>query len=89
MLDELISYSYENKRKFDIVAALGMALLANEEMLGKVARTQGSIQKLKFGYNRNTHGQIQLGDNNDYQTHTIYGKIRTRGQIYNRKNISM
>ena len=89
MLDELISYSYENKRKFDIVAALGMALLANEEMLGKVARTQGSIQKLKFGYNRNTHGQIQLGDNNDYQTHTIYGKIRTRGQIYNRKNIQM
>jgi hypothetical protein len=31
MIDELMRYSYENKRKFDIVAALGMALIAAEE----------------------------------------------------------
>jgi uncharacterized lipoprotein YddW (UPF0748 family) len=31
MIDELMRYSYENKRKFDIVASLGMALIAAEE----------------------------------------------------------
>jgi hypothetical protein len=33
MLHELSTYSYENKRKFDMVAALGMAMLANEELM--------------------------------------------------------
>ena len=35
MLYELSKYSYENKRKFDLVAALGMALLGDEELMGK------------------------------------------------------
>jgi hypothetical protein len=39
MIDELMRYSYENKRKFDIVAALGMALIADEETIGRTART--------------------------------------------------
>jgi hypothetical protein len=38
MIDELMRYSYENKRKFDIVAALGIVLLAEEEMTGRVAK---------------------------------------------------
>jgi hypothetical protein len=38
MIDELMRYSYENKRKFDIVAALGMVLIADEETLGRVAK---------------------------------------------------
>jgi len=38
MLDELIRYSYENKRKFDIVAALGMVLLAEEETRNRIAK---------------------------------------------------
>lgn len=33
MLDQLLNYSIENKRKFDIIAALGMAELGDEEML--------------------------------------------------------
>lgn len=34
VLDELLGYSDEKKRKFDIVAALGHALLADEELQG-------------------------------------------------------
>jgi len=60
MLDEFISYSYENKRKFDIVAAYGMALLADEELTvrGRIARTNNtySSKKLNFGYSRNEYG---------------------------------
>jgi len=33
MIDELLRYSYANKRKFDIVAAMGVCLLADEEMM--------------------------------------------------------
>jgi hypothetical protein len=40
LLDELISYSYENKRKFDLVAAFGMALLADEELRGRPVKAQ-------------------------------------------------
>lgn len=36
MLQELIKYSYVNKRKFDIVAAMGMAELGDEDMMGTV-----------------------------------------------------
>lgn len=34
MLEESIHYSYENKRKFDIIAAWGMCELADEELSG-------------------------------------------------------
>lgn len=60
-IDELMRYSYEKKRKFDIVAALGMALLACEEMLGYVARPSvESGTALKMGYVRNQYGQMEL-----------------------------
>jgi hypothetical protein len=38
MLNELNHYSYENKRKYDIVAAFGMVMLADEELMGKVPK---------------------------------------------------
>jgi hypothetical protein len=38
MLDELNRYTDENKRKFDIVAAMAMALLADEELRGLVPK---------------------------------------------------
>lgn len=38
VLDELNNYTDANKRKFDIVAALGMALLADEELMGRVPK---------------------------------------------------
>jgi len=34
MLQELLKYSYENKRKFDIVASMGMCELGDEELYG-------------------------------------------------------
>lgn len=40
MLQELIKYSYENKKKFDIVAAMGMAELGDEEMAGAVPQRE-------------------------------------------------
>jgi hypothetical protein len=38
MLDELNRYTDENKRKFDIIAAMAMALLADEELQGVVPK---------------------------------------------------
>lgn len=38
MLDEFNRYTDENKRKFDIVAAAAMALLANEELSGRTPK---------------------------------------------------
>jgi hypothetical protein len=40
MLQELIKYSYENKKKFDIVAAMGMCELGDEEMAGVVPQRE-------------------------------------------------
>ena len=34
MLDQMLNYSYENKRKFDIIAALQMAEIADEDLSG-------------------------------------------------------
>ena len=38
MLDELNRYTDENKRKFDIIAAMSMAELADEELSGVVPK---------------------------------------------------
>ena len=38
IIEELIHYSYENKRKFDIVAAMGMCELGDEELQGFVPK---------------------------------------------------
>ena len=40
MLEELIKYSIENKRKFDIVASLGMAELGDEELSGYIVKRE-------------------------------------------------
>ena len=52
MINELITYSYENKRKFDIVAAMGMAELGDEELSGITPQeVDNGGRKLKlFGY---------------------------------------
>lgn len=61
LLDELIRYSYENKRKFDVVAAFGLTLLADEDYIGKLARVQNTSTKcLTFGYYKNDQGQISI-----------------------------
>lgn len=52
MITELITYSYENKRKFDIVAAMGQCELGDEELSGIPPKEENSKDnKLKlFGY---------------------------------------
>ena len=63
VIDQLIRYSFENKRKFDIVAGLGMALLANEDMQGKTPKLDNSgDRKLdNIGYYTNEYGQKVFG----------------------------
>jgi len=45
VLNELCKYSFENKRKFDLVAALGMALLADEELMGLLPKSTAKVNK--------------------------------------------
>ena len=42
MLEELVKYSYANKRKFDIVAAMGMCELGDEELSGIIPEERES-----------------------------------------------
>ena len=44
MLEQLLNYSYENKRKYDIVAALCMAEIADEELMGVVPKITSEIK---------------------------------------------
>jgi hypothetical protein len=57
MLDELNRYTIENKGKFDIVAAMGMAELADEELQGvvpKVARAEeDTFEDIGYYYDEN------------------------------------
>lgn len=39
MLEELLNYSYEDKRRFDIVAAMGQCEIADEELTGVTPST--------------------------------------------------
>ena len=45
MLEQFLNYSYENKRKFDIVAATQMALIADEELSGITPATVSAVSK--------------------------------------------
>lgn len=63
MLDELNRYTDENKRKFDIVASLGMACLADEELAGVVPKTTEVKQETwqDIGYYIDSNGRKQYG----------------------------
>ena len=59
VIDELLRYSYANKRKFDYVAALGMTLLADEEMINRVVKTESRVKLLgAVGYYRDAYGRV-------------------------------
>lgn len=45
LINELLEYSYENKRKFDAVAAFGMCMLADEELIGVLPRADEVVNK--------------------------------------------
>ena len=45
MLEQLINYSDEKKKQFDIIAAMGMAELADEELASKRAVEKDPVDK--------------------------------------------
>ena len=63
MLEQLLNYSYEDKRKFDIVAALGQSEIADEELTGVTPTTINNRNKTwqDVGYYRNDKGYIEYG----------------------------
>ena len=63
MLEQLLNYSYEDKRKFDIVAALGQSEIADEELTGVTPTTINTRNKTwqDVGYYRNDKGYIEYG----------------------------
>lgn len=93
MLDEFNRYTDENKRKFDIVASVAMALLADEELQGMVPRviqdTRNEWSDIGFytdenGYKR--YGQIpkrdnQIMSNNNFGQSYDDNRIRTSNPI--------
>lgn len=89
LINELIRYSYANKRKFDIVAAFAMALLSDEDMHGLVPkqRNQEQINEMaELRYYKNEYGQVQFGSapKNDN-----YGFFRTESQMPIRGYLSL
>ena len=45
MLDQMLNYTYENKRKFDIIAAVGISELGDEDMSGLTVGKVDTIKK--------------------------------------------
>lgn len=89
MLDELNRYTDENKRKFDIIAAMAMSLLADEELSGIVPRQleveDNSWQDI--GYYIDSNGTKRYGvipntqqpniKANNWDTYYDYTRIRS------------
>lgn len=63
MLDQLLNYSYENKRKFDIIAAMACAEIADEDMTGVTPTTVDTIknQWKDFGWYTDENGYRRRG----------------------------
>ena len=45
MLEQMLNYSYENKKKFDIIAAVQMSEVADEELTGIPPKIVQSVKK--------------------------------------------
>lgn len=70
MLEQLIRYNDENKGKFDIVAALGMTELADEELSGIVpspVENETTNEWQDIGYYRDERGILRYGVIEHYQ----------------------
>lgn len=63
ILEQLLNYSYENKRKYDVVAAMGMAEIADEELMSFNPKPAHSVEKewKDFGWFINSKGYKQFG----------------------------
>lgn len=81
VLDQMVRYSIENKTKFDIIAALGMVMLADQELSGRspvfVTNVDDTFED--FGYYIDDNGYRQWGIIPKQKNHNIlYGG----GQAY-------
>lgn len=63
LLEQMLHYSYENKRKYDCVAAMQMALVADEALMGTIAKKINQVKKefRDIGYYTNRNGNKQFG----------------------------
>jgi len=79
MLEQLLKYSDENKGKFDIVAAMQMAEIADEEVseLVPVAVKEVSQDFQDIGYYKDEKGYVHYGVIPKTKQHTVKAKIDT------------
>lgn len=63
MIDELLTYNYEAKTKFDIVAAFGMCLLGDEELstYGRIVKEEPKEEWQDMGYYVDEYGRKRFG----------------------------
>ena len=63
VLDQLVRYNDENKTKFDIVAAMGMAELADQELTGRMPLAVQPVDEgfEDFGYYTDENGYKRFG----------------------------
>lgn len=93
IINELLEYSYENKTKFDAVAAMGMAMLADEELIGVLPRIDEiNVKQWKdIGWYTDEKGYKRYGvlpdkkPNVNVNWNNIYDKsrIRSSNPMYN------
>lgn len=87
MLDEFNRYTDENKRKFDIVAAVAMALLADEELQGVVPKIVETVQNNweTIGYYTDQNGNRRYGvipkQNNQILSNNNFGEVYDDNRI--------
>lgn len=87
LLDELNNYSVENKRKFDLVVAMGMAMLANEELQGLVPRIVEKVEDSweDIGYYTDGEGRRRYGTipkkNNQILVNNNFGQLYDDNRI--------
>lgn len=78
ILDQMIRYNKENKTKFDIIAALAMALLADQELTGRlplIIQPDEGNRFQDFGYYTDEYGYKHWGviPKNDNNNNIKYG----------------
>lgn len=63
MIDQMLNYSYELKRKFDIIASLGMCEIGDEELTGVTPKTVNTVksQWKDIGWYTDEHGYKAYG----------------------------
>lgn len=63
IIEQLMNYSYEDKRKFDIVAALQMVMIGDEALTGITPTTVKNLKNTwkDIGYYRDEKGHVRYG----------------------------